>query len=684
MSARLLAFCIVLVALAFLPGGVAAMTPVANFTADPQSGTAPLAVTFTDFSVNATSWAWDFDNNGVVDSTATSPVYTYSEAGTYSVNLTVSNSEGSNSMIRSGYITVSAASLPDLEVINFVPNPGGAAGGDIFEHEPNNIKVVVENNGTAAAPATVLQVTSSDGFSTTVNVAALAAGAQKNILVVDSTVRSTVGSGIVTYTSSIDPDNLIAESDEANNVAAWDAPLVWNGYKGKALYRDDGTNSTTYKTYDIHGGIVNSFGNSYYRSGSYGGGWNEFDATWNGTQPYVPDGATVREARLYLPYTWDNSNMMPTTVTVKFDGSDITSTYQHWYWDRGNFGEWGPFTYGLITYDVTSLYRKDGTNWVNFTRPGDPNTKLSLYGMTLAVVYEDQNASRKQIFLDENFDLLGADPVAYATNETEATAYLEFTGPSIDTANAARVNLTTFVPSGEGPEGNLFVNGQEVAANVWNYGAINQPVGENGLPQVAVDSRDVKSYLTAENNVVGIQSTQRSGGQPCMVAAQAFMIADYGPVAQFTNATPLSGSAPLSVTFTDQSIGATSWRWDFGDGTNSTAENPIHTYSAAGTYTVRLTITGASGSSDYAEMPAYVTVSSGVIALPGLTNPPTDPNGDGLYEDLNGNGHKDFNDVFLLYTKMNWIKNNEPVALFDFNGNGHLDFNDVYVLFKSK
>jgi len=569
-------------------------------------------------------------------------------------------------------------------VINFVPNPGGAAGGYIFEHEPNNIKVVVENNGTAAAPATVLQVTSSDGFSTTVNVAALAAGAQKNILVVDSTVRSTVGSGIVTYTSSIDPDNLIAESDEANNVAAWDAPLVWNGYKGKALYRDDGTNSTTYKTYDIHGGIVNSFGNSYYRSGSYGGGWNEFDATWNGTQPYVPDGATVREARLYLPYTWDNSNMMPTTVTVKFDGSDITSTYQHWYWDRGNFGEWGPFTYGLITYDVTSLYRKDGTNWVNFTRPGDPNTKLSLYGMTLAVVYEDQNASRKQIFLDENFDLLGADPVAYATNETEATAYLEFTGPSIDTANAARVNLTTFVPSGEGPEGNLFVNGQEVAANVWNYGAINQPVGENGLPQVAVDSRDVKSYLTAENNVVGIQSTQRSGGQPCMVAAQAFMIADYGPVAQFTNATPLSGSAPLSVTFTDQSIGATSWRWDFGDGTNSTAENPIHTYSAAGTYTVRLTITGASGSSDYAEMPAYVTVSSGVIALPGLTNPPTDPNGDGLYEDLNGNGHKDFNDVFLLYTKMNWIKNNEPVALFDFNGNGHLDFNDVYVLFKSK
>lgn len=43
--------------------------------------------------------------------------------------------------------------------------------------------------------------------------------------------------------------------------------------------------------------------------------------------------------------------------------------------------------------------------------------------------------------------------------------------------------------------------------------------------------------------------------------------------------------------FVDQSIGATTWAWDFGDGNNSTMQNPSHVYAATGTYTVRLTVT---------------------------------------------------------------------------------------------
>ena len=57
--------------------------PVAEFTATPVSGTAPLAVSFTDASTNLpTSWAWDFDSNGTVDSTAQHPQHTYA-VGTY-------------------------------------------------------------------------------------------------------------------------------------------------------------------------------------------------------------------------------------------------------------------------------------------------------------------------------------------------------------------------------------------------------------------------------------------------------------------------------------------------------------------------------------------------------------------------------------------------------------------------
>jgi PKD repeat protein len=61
-------------------------------------------------------------------------------------------------------------------------------------------------------------------------------------------------------------------------------------------------------------------------------------------------------------------------------------------------------------------------------------------------------------------------------------------------------------------------------------------------------------------------------------------------VANFT-AAPLSGSAPLSVAFTDSSEGDPDfWNYDFGDGLTSRAKNPIHLYRTPGTYAVTLTI----------------------------------------------------------------------------------------------
>jgi len=56
------------------------------------------------------------------------------------------------------------------------------------------------------------------------------------------------------------------------------------------------------------------------------------------------------------------------------------------------------------------------------------------------------------------------------------------------------------------------------------------------------------------------------------------------------------GADGLTVAFSDASSGVpTSWRWDFGDGTGSTERNPSHRYAAAGTYTVRLIASNATG-----------------------------------------------------------------------------------------
>ncbi|OPX65548.1 MULTISPECIES: PKD domain-containing protein [unclassified Methanoregula] len=57
-------------------------------------------------------------------------------------------------------------------------------------------------------------------------------------------------------------------------------------------------------------------------------------------------------------------------------------------------------------------------------------------------------------------------------------------------------------------------------------------------------------------------------------------------------ADPASGKAPLTVRFTDRSIGSpTAWAWDFGDGTNSTDQNPVHVFTRTGTFDVTLTVT---------------------------------------------------------------------------------------------
>jgi PKD repeat protein len=67
------------------------------------------------------------------------------------------------------------------------------------------------------------------------------------------------------------------------------------------------------------------------------------------------------------------------------------------------------------------------------------------------------------------------------------------------------------------------------------------------------------------------------------------------PTASFT-ATPTNGVAPLLVAFTDTSMGTpTSWAWSFGDTGTSTLENPSHTYTTPGTYTVTLIASNAGG-----------------------------------------------------------------------------------------
>jgi len=67
--------------------------------------------------------------------------------------------------------------------------------------------------------------------------------------------------------------------------------------------------------------------------------------------------------------------------------------------------------------------------------------------------------------------------------------------------------------------------------------------------------------------------------------------------------------------------------------------------------------------------------------FPGQTKTPTDPDHDGLYDDINGNGRFDFSDIVVFFQNLDWVRDNQPISAFDFNGNGRLDFDDVVTLY---
>jgi len=98
--------------------------PVAGFSADVTSADTDDTVTFTDQSANSpTSWEWDFGDGDT--STEQNPAHIYTDAGTYTVTLTVTNSTGSDDEVKTDYITIaraassgcrkgSAASVPEI------------------------------------------------------------------------------------------------------------------------------------------------------------------------------------------------------------------------------------------------------------------------------------------------------------------------------------------------------------------------------------------------------------------------------------------------------------------------------------------------------------------------------------------------------------------------------------------
>ncbi len=126
--------------------------------------------------------------------------------------------------------------------------------------------------------------------------------------------------------------------------------------------------------------------------------------------------------------------------------------------------------------------------------------------------------------------------------------------------------------------------------------------------------------------------------------------------------------------------------WGQPDGTGFSQTNP----DANGDGFVDIALQIAEQNFDYYPLAEYTdsgtvtptpTPVPGVATVPGGSGVPTDTNSDGIYDDVNGNGRKDFADIVLYFNCLSWVAANEPGPIFDYNGNGRIDFADVVWLF---
>ncbi len=417
------------------------------------------------------------------------------------VQFTVDYADGSYQAPMMNLTACPAETHPDLIVESITPNCGGY----LFGNESNTISAKIENIGSADAVASTACFKLSDGYSETASVSSLAPGANETVTITDPTIRN--ADVAVTITVTADCNAEVSESNETNNASVRSETVVNNGYKGKTC--TGGSNMTTWKTYDLNGSLIYSPGDSYYLSAYYNPGWTTYDVTWTAGDLSVT--GTVVEARLYVMYTWDKKDVMSNNVNLTFNGND--QTVDEHYQDEKMFAS--SYPYGMLVYNVTDDFNAAG-NYANLTNSYTYGGNVSMRGMMLVVIYEDDTEPHRQIFVNEGFDLLYGGS-SKCTTPDEATAWAPIAGPAINMSEIAGARLVTFAPgadgSGSAGEGELIFNGE-----VWN-----DEWTDNEVHQIGVSDRDVTSYLQSTDNLVGFQSNG-----DYMEASNAFLVVTLG------------------------------------------------------------------------------------------------------------------------------------------------------------
>ena len=147
---------------------------------------------------------------------------------------------------------------------------------------------------------------------------------------------------------------------------------------------------------------------------------------------------------------------------------------------------------------------------------------------------------------------------------------------------------------------------------LWDFG--------DGVTDTAGTENVTHSYASAGNYTVVLNLIDTGY---CNYPDADSLVLRVAPNVKAQFETPPFGCAPYDAVITNTSLAGQQFNWDFGDGTSSTEESPVHTYSNPGTYTIKLTVIDPSTCNQRDSTSFTIIVSPGPRAS--FTYTPVDP-----------------------------------------------------------
>jgi PKD repeat protein len=641
--------------------------PVADFSASPVSGAAPLAVSFTDLSTNApTAWLWSFGDG--TTSTERNPTHTYAAAGVYDVSLRASNAMGSNTKLRNDYVSVA----PPPPVQTFLPtadayvkssSPGsnfgtsselrvktdtttyrsylrfdvsGLTGPWVISARLRLYATDGSPDGGSLYPVgsswTESGITWSNapsiGGAPVAGPAATSAGQWREIDVT-SVVRgagsydfalqsASANSAYYSSRQGANPPQLVVqtlpaavpEADFAGSPTQGTAPLT-------VRFTDLSSGGPTSWLWTFGDGTTSTQRNPTKTYGTPG----VYDVSLRASNSLGTDTTTrsafVQVAMPLPPVAEFSATPVSGFAPLVVNFTDLSANGPtSWLWSFGD-GTTSTQQNPSKTYTAPGVYQVSlqATNLAG----SDTETKSGYVsvvpGMTYTPVADAYVSSGSPT---RNYGSKSELRVRGGATVYESFLRFDLTGLAGSGIVAAKLRLFVTEASDSGGSVHAVSNGwSESTVTYANAPAIGgSPLATAGAASVgqwvefdvtdAVWGDGSVSFAVASGSSNSVYYTSREGANRPQLQVQTGPAV--APVADFAGA-PLAGPAPLSVAFEDRSSGGpTSWLWEFGDGATSTLRNPVHVYAAAGSYGVRLTVSNSVSTSSLLRS-AYVGVS---------------------------------------------------------------------------